>query len=259
MTREIKLTDIIQDRLSAAERIAEKSGNLARTYFNNRHALDMEAKETMDFVSEADRAVEEEIRRLIQEEFPEDGILGEEGGGELGDRSWIIDPIDGTSNFLRGMPYWGVSIGFAVDGKPQVGAIAFPALNMILSAAQGRGLFKNGEKIQRDVRFGDVRFVGIGSSRLWDDEERAMLDRHLREQKWAITELRCSTIGLGFSALGFIDGYLEKYTNIWDIAAGAVLCQEAGLEVRLDGNPIPCGLRIAVTTDELLQSVDGAW
>jgi len=105
-------------------------------YFLNPKDLKIESKNPRDFVSEADRLVEQMIRARIGESYPDNDIVGEEGGGAESDAFWSVDPIDGTSNFLAGIPLWGVSVGFCEQGTPTVGAICIPMLNILLSANQ---------------------------------------------------------------------------------------------------------------------------
>ena len=110
----------------AAEAVARQAGKLARRYYDDRANLAIDSKGVQDLVSTADRAVEELIIGTLGAAFPGDSYLGEEGGataeGTLtGDRLWVIDPIDGTANFLRGIPHWAVSIAYMVAGKVEIG------------------------------------------------------------------------------------------------------------------------------------------
>lgn len=120
----------------------------------------------------------------------------------------MIDPIDGTSNFLRGSPLWGISLGHVSDGRPDIGIIAHPAFGDLLCAADGFGLIVN----------------GIPTAPRCDHGERA---------GYAVQSFRCSTISLSFAARGFVDGHVQHVTSMWDIAGGAVLCREAGLSMTI--------------------------
>jgi myo-inositol-1(or 4)-monophosphatase len=99
----------IEARLTFATQLIPEAGQLAARHFAQREDLTCETKGPQDFVSIADREVESLIRIRLAEAFPTDGFLGEESGGEVGERCWVVDPIDGTNNFLRGLPLWGVS------------------------------------------------------------------------------------------------------------------------------------------------------
>ena len=107
----------IEARLTFATQLIREAGQLAARHFAHREALTRETKGPQDFVSIADREVESLIRTRLAEAFPTDGFLAEESGGEAGERCWIVDPIDGTNNFLRGLPLWGVSIAHAIAGE----------------------------------------------------------------------------------------------------------------------------------------------
>ena len=104
----------------------------------------VEQKGHQDYVSEADRNIEVMIRDKIFEAFPDDVVLGEELGGQTGDSLWVVDPIDGTSNFVRGQNFWCVSISYLRDGKPVVGVIYAPATDELFYAQAGHGAFCNG-------------------------------------------------------------------------------------------------------------------
>src|SRR5215471_9965604 len=129
----------IEARLTTATHLIREAGDAAAGYFSRRAALTRETKGPQDFVSIADHAVEELIRTRLAKAFPEDGFLGEESGGGAGERCWVVDPIDGTNNFLRGLPLWGVSIANAIAGEPVIGLIYLPCVGRLYSAVRGRG------------------------------------------------------------------------------------------------------------------------
>ncbi|WP_225622315.1 inositol monophosphatase family protein [Musicola keenii] len=226
----------LQVRFENANKIVDEAASLAKRLFAERSRMTVDEKSTHDFASDADRQVERFIRERLQQVFPQDAILGEEMGGEVGDTFWAIDPIDGTTNFLRGLPLWGISLGYVENGLAMVGTIALPMLNLRVSAALGCGAWCNGLPYRRQVLFPEVRLVGLGESQRWAASEIAMVDGSLRDEGWAVAKYRCATVGLSFAALGYTDGYIERYTSAWDIAAGAVICAEAGLTVRYHGD-----------------------
>jgi myo-inositol-1(or 4)-monophosphatase len=144
-----------------------------------------------------------------------------------------------------------VSLGFVVEGRSQVGVICYPALGMMLAAAAGLGVLLQGQPFQREVHFPAVRVAAVGESPRWPIEETAAIELALRRAGWGVAEYRCASIGLGFSALGYVDGYIEKNLSIWDLAAGAVICAEAGLVTRYGGSSSAAGMWICAATPEV--------
>jgi len=240
----------VETRLQAANDIMTAAEALALKYFNERDRFVLEEKNASEFVSEADRNVEALIRDQLAQLLPSDQAMGEEMGGDGGEAFWSIDPIDGTANFLRGTPLWGVSLGFIENGRSTVGVISYPSLGLRLGAATGLGIWKNGERFDRKVHFPSVKVAAVGESPRWTIEGISEIEVALRKAGWGVAEFRCATVGLGFAALGYTDGYIEKNTSIWDIAAGSVICAEAGLEVFSTGTyEVAKQNIIAATTD----------
>jgi myo-inositol-1(or 4)-monophosphatase len=251
----------ISERLRIASQIAAQAAELALDYFSRRSEIDVSSKRPQDFVSVADVAVETFIRQQLQHYFPEDAIIGEEMGGQLDDNPcWVIDPIDGTSNFLRGSPLWGVSLGLVEQRRPVIGVVALPVLNELFAAETGRGIFLNGQPFTRDNRFADVQIVSLGDSA--DDQlgEAAAFYRGLREANWSVHCYRCTTVGMVFAAKGVTEGHIQRRTTLWDIAGGAVLCQEAGLETVVNfGSQGIRHLSVAAATPALMAAVKPLW
>ena len=133
-------------RLDFAKALAREVGILAREMQKNLGRV--EQKGHQDYVSEVDRNIEAIIRDKVIEVFPGDVMLGEELGGQTGDSLWVVDPIDGTSNFVRGQSFWCVSISYMRDGKPVVGVIYAPATDELFYARAGQGAFCNGAPMQ---------------------------------------------------------------------------------------------------------------
>ncbi len=245
----------IANRLALAKNIIVEASKRALEFFDERDRFVLEEKKANEFVSEADRQVELLIRERLASAVPDDHVMGEEMGGEGSNAFWSIDPIDGTANFLRGTPLWGVSIGFVENGRSTVGAIAYPSLGITLSAAAGYGVYKDGKPFDRKVHFPSVRVAAVGESPRWSIEGISEIELALRKAGWGVAEYRCATIGLGFAALGFTDGYIEKNTSIWDIAAGSVICSEAGLKVKSAGTYEVASQNIVAATEEVHQIV----
>ena len=146
VTREIvfgeRMTNFDTIRLDFAKALAREVGILAREM--QKKLGQVEQKGHQDYVSEADRNIEVMIRDKVIEAFPGDVVLGEELGGQIGDSLWVVDPIDGTSNFVRGQRFWCVSISYLRDCKPVVGVIYAPATDELFYAQAGQGAFCNG-------------------------------------------------------------------------------------------------------------------
>src|SRR5215470_6892791 len=137
-----------EKELQVARAVAQQAGELALQ--NQARGFETESKPDLSPVTSADRANEQLICSLLEAAFPEDGILGEEGAAKesRSGRRWIIDPIDGTRDFVRGIPTWGVLIGLEADGDVVVGACNLPALGELYSAARGAGAYRNGAPIR---------------------------------------------------------------------------------------------------------------
>ncbi|MEM1352180.1 MAG: inositol monophosphatase, partial [Pseudomonadota bacterium] len=137
------------DRRSAAEEIARSGGHLALDYFRKLDTLAVEEKGAQDFVTIADRAVEEHIRDLITTRFPDDGILGEEHAPKPSQSgyTWVIDPIDGTANFINAIPVWCVVIAVVADDKTQISTTYDPVHDEMFAAARGEGATLNGASL----------------------------------------------------------------------------------------------------------------
>lgn len=251
--------EAMNTRLKRAVLVIEEAMELALGFFEARSTIATRTKGFQDFVSEADTSVERLVRDRLGAAFPGETVLGEEMGGVADDAYWIIDPIDGTANFLRGSPLWGISLGFVRNGRPEIGIVAVPVLGEIYSAADGTGLRVNGKPRPRDVPFEDVQVMSLGDSAAADAEEVAALNVGLRHAGWVVESIRSTSIGLAFAARGIFDGHLQKLTTMWDIAGGAVLAREAGLDVRIGvraGSGIPW---IAVGTPKLLTAAAELW
>lgn len=211
---------------------------LASQWFARRDSLNIEEKQRDQFVSEADRDVETAIRRAITAEFPDDLIIGEEFGGADKDApfAWYIDPIDGTSNFLNGLPFWGVSIGLAGADGSLFGGISLPALNLhLVGGLQHPLTTSDGTPVQRLTA--PVPTVAFGSNGNLTKAQEAEQIKAIRDLGYETVSYRCSSMSLAFAATGRLSGYFETNTYPWDIVAGWAINLAAGLEVeaRLDG------------------------
>lgn len=225
-------------RLETARRAAEEAGRLARRFFENREALLIEAKGPQDLVSAADREVEELIRREIARDFPEDRVLGEEfGTGGAGDSEaggdgatgWVVDPIDGTQNFLRGIPQFVVSIAYREAGEARVGVIHDPNAGETFWATVGGGAFRDGTAIRvTEAARLEEAVIGVGHSprhapEIFNRTITALIDAGAQTRNYC-----CAAIQLTYVADGRLDATWDPYLLDWDVAAGMLIVREAG-------------------------------
>jgi myo-inositol-1(or 4)-monophosphatase len=216
-------------RLDFAHGLADAAGALAVSFFEQRESLAVEQKGLQDLVSRADRDVESLIRERIARAFPEDTILGEEHGGTPGESVWCIDPIDGTTNFLRGLPHWAVSIGFVHRNVPELGLIWGPTLGERFVAARGKGATLNGKPIHvSKVAALDQAVVAFGSSRKTGQAGYLSALGALMSAGIEYRRLGSAAHNLCQVACGRLEGYFEAKLSPWDAAAGLLLVTEAG-------------------------------
>lgn len=224
--------DDLSQRFALAKSLAAEAGQLALDYFNNRQNLVIETKrDPQDVVSIADRNVESFIRDAVSRSFPADGFLGEEYGLTKGTSgfTWVVDPIDGTSPFVNGMPNWCVSIGIIWNEEPVVGVINAPVHREVYAAAKGQGATLNGETIKVDpTRTVQKAVTGIGSNAYVTPEEIGRLISELHRRGGNLFRNGSGALMLAYVAAGRLVGYYEPYMHAWDCAAGFCLAQEAG-------------------------------
>jgi myo-inositol-1(or 4)-monophosphatase len=185
-----------------------------------------------DMVSEMDRGAEDLLVRGIRAERPNDGILGEEGTSTEGTTGvkWVIDPLDGTTNYLYGNPQWSVSVGVEIDGLPVVGVVEAPTLRETFVATCGRGATRNGVSMAAsECSEPSMALVGSGFAyaplrRAWQGGVVANIAGQIRD----IRRGGSAALDLAYVACGRLDAYYETGLNPWDMSAGIVLVREAG-------------------------------
>jgi histidinol-phosphatase len=190
--------------------------------------LRVDTKPDTTVVSDADTAAEEQIRELVREHRPGEGVLGEEGGDDGTDVRWIVDPIDGTQNFVRGVPVWATLIALERDGEPVVSVVSAPALHRRWWASRGEGAFADGETIHVSgiARLEDAS-VSVTSP-------RALARAGYERQYMALSHRAWSSRGLGdfwqhcLVAEGAVDVVLEPELNTWDYVPVQLIVDEAG-------------------------------
>ena len=206
----------------------------------NRAALDVESvrvaqKQVNDFVTEVDQAAERMIIETLLGAYPGHGILGEESGKEFGakdsDYVWIIDPLDGTTNFIHGFPVYCVSIALAVKGKIEHAVVYDPTRNDLFTATRGRGAFLNERRIRvsKRAQLKDC-LISTGFPFRPGDNFRAYMRMfaEITQRTAGMRRPGAAALDLAYVAAGFTDGFFETGLSIWDVAAGSLLVTEAG-------------------------------
>jgi myo-inositol-1(or 4)-monophosphatase len=218
----------------SAVAIAREAGALLRDRFGQPH--DVRLKGTVDLVTEVDRAAEDLIRGRVAAAFPAHHFLGEEGGGaeETAHADtpyrWIVDPLDGTTNYAHGLPHFAVSIAVEQNGAPLVGVVYDPIREELFAAARGKGATRNGAPLQvsaTDDLVASLLTTGF-SYDLGQRKQQAKVWQALLTRVQAIRQTGSAALNLCYIAAGRLDGYWERYVSAWDVAGGALIVTEAG-------------------------------
>jgi len=221
--------------LNVAVKAARAAGNLI-----NRAALDVEAvrisqKQINDFVTEVDQAAEAAIIETLLAAYPGHGILAEESGSEHGAKDseyvWIIDPLDGTTNFIHGFPFYCVSIALAVQGKIEQAVVYDPTRNDLFTATKGRGAYMNERRIRvsKRVRLNECLISTGFPFRPGDNFKNYLgMMSDLMPKLAGMRRPGAAALDMAYVAAGFTDGFFETGLNPWDMAAGSLLITEAG-------------------------------
>ena len=203
-------------RLETLTAICTEAGQLALRYFEHQDELVIDHKGHQDFVSQADRNVEALTRRLLLEAFPDDGIVGEEDAPEPGTSgfTWVIDPIDGTTNFINGIPAWTVVVAGVSDGQTQVGVIHDPCHGETHAAIAGGGATLNGKPlVLNDPRKISEGTVGIGYSNRVSNDGIVRLITLLVDEGSMFYRNASGALSLAYVASGRLLGYSEEHMN----------------------------------------------
>lgn len=229
------------DLLAVATQLAEDAGGLLADAVH--HAQTAETKSSLtDMVTATDRASEKLIVDGIRAARPDDAILGEEGTVESGTTGvrWVIDPLDGTTNFLYGLPAFAVSIGVEVDGRAEVGVVVDATRGETFTARRGRGAFLGGAPLRCNAAT-DLATALVGTGFAYDAGRRAhqgAVVAHVLPQVRDIRRVGAAAIDLCWVAAGRLDAFYEKGLQPWDVAAGTLVAAEAGATLGdLDGGP----------------------
>lgn len=220
--------------LDLAVTAAQAAGDILTGFWHDRPSLQIATKRAGDFVSQADVASENCLRDMLLPARPGDGWLGEETAAAPAPRRWIVDPLDGTTNFLRGIPHWAISIALEVDGIRTLGVIHDPLKGETFTAIRGNGAFLNGSPITvsgttdlSQALFG----TGIPFGGMAHIDAHAADIANLMPHCAGLRRMGAAALDLAYVAAGRLDGFWERRLQQWDIAAGLVILQEAGARV----------------------------
>jgi myo-inositol-1(or 4)-monophosphatase len=227
--------------LDTAIAVARDAGAVLMRHFGQ--ALDIEHKGSIDLVTQADRASEALIVARLAEEFPDHAILAEEGSGTArpGRPRWLVDPLDGTTNFAHGYPLFGVSIALEVDGRIECGVVHDPTRNETFAGRRGAGATRNGAEL-RVSAIGELSqallVTGFPYSIRERPEPTVGLLRAFLAAAQGLRRDGSAALDLCYVAAGRFDGFWELDLKPWDVAAGSLIVAEAGGRVtNLDGSP----------------------
>ena len=223
--------------ISVASAAARKASDIITRAFRDIDLIKVEKKSQTDFVTAVDRAVEQTLIEEIKERFPDHKFIGEESGvsgNRDSDIEWIIDPLDGTTNFIRGIPQFAISIGCKVNGRLEHGLILDPIQDDEFSASRGDGARLNGKRIrvsQNKSLAGSLLATGIPFSKETLPHTEAYLQCTsdlLAQNTSGIRRMGAASLDLAYLAAGRFDGFYEMNLKPWDIAAGVLIVREAG-------------------------------
>ncbi|CUX03994.1 MULTISPECIES: inositol monophosphatase family protein [Agrobacterium] len=224
--------DTLAARAELCRSVILSAGELVLKGFQGEATRSFSMKGPQDFLTVTDAASEAHIRGAISACFPKDSFFGEEGGGVIGDRVWVVDPVDGTANFARGIPHFCISIAYVENGQTEIGAIYNPALNELYFARRGEGATRNGQPIQvaQTERF-DAASIEMGWSTRIANATYLDVVKNLLDMGTNVRRAGSGALALAYVADGRSDAYLELHMNSWDCLAGLLLVSEAGGDV----------------------------
>jgi myo-inositol-1(or 4)-monophosphatase len=213
---------------------ALEAGRIIKGFYGNLEEI--RKKGERDLVTEADLMSEKSVIAAITKDFPDDMIIAEEGGeqGRKSDRKWIIDPLDGTTNFAHSFPFFAVSIGFMVNDKVVAGVVYNPVMDEFFEAEKGKGAFLNKKPIKVSST-GNLKDALVATGFPYDIDKKS--DVIIGRLKRIIVEVQglrrpgAASIDLCYVANGRLDGFWEQDLKPWDTAAGSIILTEAGGEI----------------------------
>jgi myo-inositol-1(or 4)-monophosphatase len=218
--------------LALLEDIVREAGTIALTYFNDLKNVEINKKSPRDFVTAADVAVEEFLKKTLTEKYPEYGFWGEESGqSDNQTNRWIVDPIDGTHSFSRGQYFWAISVALEINQELIMGAVYAPALNDFYCAEQGKGASKNGLAISVssvDNLAESMVATGFACLRSYLQDNNLQRFAKIAQNTTGQRRFGSAAVDLCLVADGQVDAFWEQELNLYDVAAGALIAKEAG-------------------------------
>jgi myo-inositol-1(or 4)-monophosphatase len=222
--------------LAIAVRAARRAGAIINRAARDVEVLPVTRKRHNDFVTEVDKSAEVAIIEILHRAYPDHAILAEESGAKAGaagesEYTWIIDPLDGTTNFIHGFPQYAVSIGLRHKGVLAHGVIYDPTKNELFTASRGRGAFLDERRIRVSKRLRlDEALIGTGFPfrDLQSLDEYLAMFREFTIRTAGIRRAGAAALDIAYVAAGRLDGFWEMGLSPWDVAAGALMVQEAG-------------------------------
>ena len=220
--------------ITIAIRAALGAGKIILRHMDRLDRLTVNTKQRNDFVSEVDIQAEQEIIRTLRNIYPNHGILAEESGTQTGvdnDHQWIIDPLDGTTNYLHGFPHFAVSIAFKYKDRLESGVIYDPLRQEMFTTSRGQGAQLNERRIRVKKQTSlEEALLGTGFPPRYLQHPQPHIDLFVRlmGQSNGVRRAGSAALDLAYVAAGRLDGFWERGLSAWDMAAGALLIQEAG-------------------------------
>ena len=219
--------------MRVAVQAARQAGPIFKKYFGKPKDIKIKNNDPRNLVTEIDKKIETQIRKVLLKNFPRHKIIGEEFGAQefsQNDFVWALDPIDGTTNYIQGLPICCISIGLWRNDTPLVGVVFNPILNQLYTAALGKGAFLNGKRIKVSKKKSlKLAFGGFGWGR---NIQKAQVNfPKLIPLLHKVRTLGSATMEMCFIALGVFDFHIQSEINLWDFAASALVVREAGGEV----------------------------
>ncbi|MGQ8365176.1 inositol monophosphatase family protein [Glaciecola sp. 1036] len=231
--------------LNIAVRAARSAGSIIARGFENLDDLQIQSKGSSDYVTKIDKEAEAAIIGKIQQSYPEHSFIGEEGGNidNNSDFTWVIDPLDGTTNFIRGIPHFAVSIALLYKGKLDQAVVFDPIRGELFTASKGAGAQLNGYRI-RVSKAKDLTETVLATAFPFKDKsqfaEASSKFNAVYMQSGDVRRMGSAALDLAYVAAGRFDGYFEKGLKSWDMAAGELIVREAGgLSTDYAGNNDP--------------------
>ena len=226
------MSDIqIQERLNFAKLLTKQAGEKATTYFQSLGDLIIQQKGVQDHVSNADLEVETFIRERLSKDYPDDGIVGEEHADIEGTSgyTWVIDPIDGTANFVAAIPSWCVVLACVHDDQTKIGVVFEPSHNEMFWTSLGGGAFLNDDQIKVSPSTSlNTGSTGVGMNGRTATSQTVSYIEKLVQQGGVFYRNASGALMLSYVAAGRLIGYAEPHMNAWDCLAGQLLVSEAG-------------------------------